>query len=41
MIGAGLDELVYVVPRSLAVPGAGWLGIRTDEADSILAAITR
>ncbi len=41
MIGAGVDELVYVVPRSLVVPGAGWLGIRTDGADAILAAIAR
>ena len=41
MIDAGVKELVYVVPRSLVAPAPAWLGIRTDGAEEILAAIAR
>ena len=32
-------ERVYVVPRAVVIPGDGWLGIRTADADGILDAI--
>jgi predicted NUDIX family phosphoesterase len=39
MTGAASDELVYVVPRPLVVPGDGWLGIRSAGAEEILATV--
>jgi predicted NUDIX family phosphoesterase len=33
------DELVYVVPRPLVVAGDGWLGVRSDGAEEILATV--
>ena len=33
------DELVYVVPRPLVVPGEGWLGIRSVGTEEILATV--
>jgi predicted NUDIX family phosphoesterase len=40
VIEAVATELVYVVPRATVMTGDGWLGIRTDGAESILAAIS-
>ena len=39
MVEAAVEELVYVVARPLVVPGDGWLGIRTDGTDEVLATI--
>ena len=39
MIRSAVDELVYVVPRSLVVTGDGWLGVRSAGAEAILATI--
>jgi predicted NUDIX family phosphoesterase len=39
MIDAAATELVYVVPRAAVIDGYGWLGIRSDGAESILATI--
>ncbi len=38
-VGAGQAELVYVVPRALVMPDAGWLGIRTTGAQAVLDSI--
>lgn len=40
MIDAVATELVYVVPRVTVISGDGWLGIRRDGAESILATIS-
>ena len=40
-IQAGTDELVYVVPRTVVVPGEGWLGIRTVGSSEVLDMIAR
>jgi predicted NUDIX family phosphoesterase len=39
MIDPVATELVYVVPRATVIAGDGWLGIRRDGAESILATI--
>jgi predicted NUDIX family phosphoesterase len=35
----GSDELVLVVPREVVVPGAGWLGVRTDGIEALVDAV--
>ena len=36
-----IDELVYVVPRAVVMPGDGWYGIRSDALGAALEAIER
>jgi predicted NUDIX family phosphoesterase len=36
-----VDELVLVVPREAVIDGDGWLGVRTDGVERVLAAVDR